>query len=314
MKWFEIRVKTTEEAYDAVSEMLMSIGAGGVAIEDPNDIKREISKPNSLDYADKEFMDSLGEDVIIKAYFSQEENLNELEGLIKEKLDFISKFLDTGEGYNGYSEVDEEDWATSWKKYYKPLHITDRVVIKPSWENYEKNDNEIIIELDPGMAFGTGTHETTKMCAELIQRYIKKGDTALDVGCGTGILSIIASKLGAKEITAVDIDDIAVKITKENCGMNGAGNTVTAFAGTLKDVKPFRYDMVFANIIANVIIDIANIMNCYLKPGGYFITSGIIRERKQEVIEAYQGQGFSIETIIEMGEWVAISFKCQDSL
>ncbi len=314
MKWFEVRVKTTEEAYDAVSEMLMSIGAGGVAIEDPNDIKREISKPNSLDYADQEFMDSLGEDVIIKAYFSEEKNLNELESLIKEKLIFISEFLNTGEGYTGYSEVDDEDWATSWKKYYKPLHITESVVIKPSWENYEKTENEIVIELDPGMAFGTGTHETTKMCAELIQRYVKSGDTALDIGCGTGILSIIASKLGAKEITAVDIDDVAIKITKENCRMNGAGDTVTAFTGILNDVKPVKHDIVFANIIANVIIDIAKSMNSYLKPGGYFITSGIIRERKQEVIEAYQGQGYSIETIIEMGEWVAISFKCQDSL
>jgi ribosomal protein L11 methyltransferase len=143
---------------------------------------------------------------------------------------------------------------------------------------------------------------------------LKKGETALDVGCGTGILSIISSKLGAKEITAVDIDELAVKITKENCAMNGSDSNITALAGTLKDIKPVKFDIVFANIIANVIIDIAVIMNCYVKTGGYFITSGIIRERKQEVIDAYLGQGFSVETITEMGEWVAISFKCQDSL
>ncbi len=314
MKWFEIRIKTTEEAYDAVSDMLMSIGAGGVAIEDPNDIKREVSKSGSLDYADQEFLDSLGEDVSIKSYFPQEINLNELEELIKEKLGYISNFLDIGEGYKGYAEVDEEEWATSWKKYYKPVHITESIVIKPSWEDYNRAGEEIVIEIDPGMAFGTGTHETTKMCSELIEKYLKKGDTAFDIGCGTGILSIIAAKLGAKEVTAIDIDDMAVKIARENCAMNDAGDVVKTFTGVLKDIEPKKSDMVFANIIANIIIDLSVIMRYYVKDGGFFITSGIIRERKQEVVEAYQRQGFSIDTILEMGEWVAIAFKCRDSL
>jgi ribosomal protein L11 methyltransferase len=314
MKWFEIRIKTTEEAYDAISEMLMSMGAGGVAIEDPNDIRREVAKPNTLDYADQEFLDSLGEDVFVKAYFKYEVNLSELETLIREKLSFISNFLDIGEGYTGYYEIDEEDWATSWKKYYKPLHITDKVVIKPSWEDYSKAPEEIVIELDPGMAFGTGTHETTKMCAELIERYVKKGDSAIDIGCGTGILSVIAAKLGAKEITAVDIDELAVKITKENCIINGVDNIVKAYTGSLREIDPVKTDIVFANIIANVIIDLADTLRYYLKKDGYFITSGIIKERKQEVIETYLGKGFSQEVILEMGEWVAIVFKCQDSL
>lgn len=314
MKWFEIRIKTTEEAYDAVSEMLMSIGAGGVAIEDPNDIKREVAKPNTLDYADQEFLDSLGEDVFVKAYFKQGENLSELECLIKEKLTFISNFLDIGEGYEGYTEIYEEDWATSWKKYYKPLHITDKVVIKPSWEDYSKAPEEIVIELDPGMAFGTGTHETTRMCAELIERYVKKGDSAIDIGCGTGILSVIAAKMGAKGITAVDIDELAVKITKENCRINGVDNIVNAYTGVLQDIDQVKTDIVFANIIANVIIDLADTLRYYIKEGGYFITSGIIKERKQEVIETYLAKGFSQEVILEMGEWVAIAFKCQDSL
>lgn len=314
MKWIEIRVKTTEEASDAVTEMLTSMGAGGVAIEDPNDIRREIEKPNSLDYADDEFLNNLGEDVTIKAYFPGETNLIELVELIKEKIRFISGFLDTGKGYDGHSEVDEEDWATAWKKYYKPFHIAESVVIKPTWEEYKAKDGEIIIEIDPGMAFGTGTHETTKMCAQLLEKYLKPGDAVIDVGCGTGILSIIAVKLGAEKVTAVDVDEVAARITGENCGLNGAEGKVSAFRGTLEDIKPEKVDVVVANIIANVIVDISKIIPYYLKAGSFFVTSGIIRDRKQEVLDTYSKLGFTCEETLEMGEWVAIVFKCQDSL
>ncbi|RXE57877.1 50S ribosomal protein L11 methyltransferase [Acetivibrio mesophilus] len=313
MKWIEIRIKTTEEAYDAISYMLTSIGAGGVAIEDPNDIRREALKPNSLDYADDEFLNSLGEDVIIKAYFPGETNISELVSLIKEKLDFIGGFLNVGEGYCGYSEMDEEDWSTSWKKYYKPFHLTDRLVVKPSWENYDNKEDEIIIEMNPGMAFGTGTHETTKMCATLLDKYVKDGDRVIDVGCGTGILSIIASKLGAAEITAVDIDEVAVKVTKENLEINRVDN-VFAFKGVLDDISKEKRDIVVANIIASVIIDISSSIPYYLKKDGFLIASGIIQERKQEVLDECLKKGFKCEEIIELGEWVAIVLRCLDSL
>jgi ribosomal protein L11 methyltransferase len=314
MKWTEIRIKTTEEAYDAISEMLNTIGAGGVAIEDPNEIRREIQKPNSLDYADDDFLEALGEDVIIKAYFPGDRNIIELEGLIKEKISFIGSFLDTGEGYAGYSQVDDEDWATAWKKYYKPLHLTSRVVIKPTWEEYTTGPDEVVIELDPGMAFGTGTHETTQMCAQLLEKYMKTGDRIADVGCGTGILAIIAAKLGARHVTAVDIDDIAVRVTRENCTQNRVQEVVSALQGVLEDIPKEKVEIVVANIIANVIIDIAGSIPDYLKRGGFFITSGIIRARREEVMEAYTRQGFTCEETLEMGEWVAMVFTCRDSL
>lgn len=314
MKWTEVRIKTTEEASDAISDMLTSIGAGGVAIEDPNDIRRELEKPNTLDYADEEFMNSLGTDVIIKAYFSEEMNQSELAALVKEKLAFISNFLDVGEGYTGYSEVDDEDWATAWKKYYKPIKITNRIVIKPSWEQYDPAEDEIIIELDPGMAFGTGTHETTRMCAQLLEKYVTPGDSVVDVGCGTGILSIAAAKLGASNITAVDIDEVAVRVTVENCSLNHVSPQVHAFRGVLDDVKKEKVNIMVANIIANVIIDIAGAVPAYLQSNGYLLTSGIIKERKQEVIDTYSRIGFTCEEIIELGEWVAIVFRCPDSL
>jgi ribosomal protein L11 methyltransferase len=314
MKWTEVCIKTTEEAYDAVSEMLNSIGAGGVVIEDPNEIRRQIESPGSLDYADPEFMDSLGTEVTVKAYFNQELSPEELAVLIREKLKFISQFLDTGRGYQGSSQVDDEDWATAWKKYYKPFHISDSVVIKPSWEEYEKQTGELVIEMDPGMAFGTGTHETTRLCSQLLEKYVKKEDTVIDVGCGTGILSIIAVKLGASHAEAIDIDEVAARISKENCAINGVIDRITVRKGVLADLEPQKADIVVANIIADVVIGLSGLMPSYLKKDGVLLTSGIIRERRDDVVKAYTGLGFDLLEILEMGEWVAIAFKCPDSL
>lgn len=314
MKWIEIKVTTIAEASDAVSDMLMSVGANGVAIEDPEDIRREISKPDTLDYADDDFINSLGNDVVIKAYFPETENSLELTALIRERIAVISKHLPTGNLRVDCSLVDEEDWANNWKKYYKPLHITDRVVIKPSWEEYNPKENEIVIEINPGMAFGTGTHETTRLCIQLLEKYLEHGDTVLDVGCGTGILGIAAVKLGAEHVTAVDIDDVAVRITRENSSLNNVAGSIDAFCGTLENVDEKKADIVVANIIADVIIDMSGTLKNYIKKDGLFITSGIIKERKQEVLDAYEVLGFTCEEIVELGEWVAIVFRCQGFL
>lgn len=316
MKWYEIRVSTTDEASDAVSEMLTSMGAGGVAIKDPFDIKKEILKPNTLDYADEEFLESLGEDVIIQAYFQNGLNIDDLLKQINEGLENISQFLDVGKGLEGYGEVDDEDWSTAWKKYYKPLKLTDRIVIKPTWEEYIAKDKEIIIQMDPGMAFGTGTHETTQMCSILLDKYMKDDSEVLDVGCGTGILSIIAAKLGAKKVEAIDIDEVAVRVARENIEINNETTKITAFKGILSDLKQEEHkcDIIVANIIANVIIDLSSLIPYYLKKKSLFITSGIIKERKQEVIDACEKNGMSRIETLEMGEWVAMVFKCPDTL
>ena len=320
MKWIEVRITTTAEASDAVCEMLTQIGAGGVVIQDPDDIRREISRPNSLDYADEEFLESLGTDVIIKAYFDDGTGKEELKKLINEKLRFISEFLDVGKGFSGMCEVDDEDWANAWRKHYKPFRLSEHIVVKPSWEVFDAESKDIVIELDPGMAFGTGTHETTKMCAMLIDKHINKEDYVMDIGCGTGILSIVAAKLGASEIVAVDIDEVAVKVTKENCRVNGTDDVVNVFRGTIRDIKNIpgikkvKADLIVANIIADVIIDMSKDLCDYLKSDGIFITSGIIKERKQEVVEEYQKSGFYLVESMETGEWVAMVFKCRDSL
>ena len=314
MKWTEVCIRTTEEASDAISEMLTTIGAGGVVIEDPNEIRRQIESPNSLDYADQEFMDSLGTEVTIKAYFNEDSTSEELAILIKEKLAFISQFLEVGKGYTGYTKVDDEDWSTAWKKYYKPFHISDSVVIKPTWEEYTRQTGEIVIEMDPGMAFGTGTHETTRLCSQLLEKYVKKDDTVIDVGCGTGILSIVAVKLGASHATAIDIDEVAVRVSRENCGINSVTDRISVKKGVLGDLELQKADIVVANIIADVIVNISTLMPAYLKEGGILLTSGIIRERKNDVLEAYTAMGFEFLNILERGEWVAMFFKCPDSL
>jgi len=314
MEWTEIRIKTTQEAVDAVSEMLYSIGSGGVAIEDPNEIRKQIENPGSLDYADRDFLNSLGTEVTVKAYFNEEYSHGELSSLIIEKLKFISQFLDVGKGYVGFSKINEEDWSTAWKKYYKPFHITDGIVIKPSWEEYESCGDETVIELDPGMAFGTGTHETTKLCCRLLEKYLKKGDRVLDVGCGTGILSIVAVKLGADSCTAVDIDEVAARVAKENVAKNDVADRISVYKGVLTDIEKEPYNIVVANIIADVIIQLSGDVPSYLKRGGMFLTSGIIRERKDDVINTYRQLKFDVEDILDMGEWVAIAFKCPGSL
>ena len=314
MKWTEVCIKTTEEASDAISDMLTTIGAGGVVIEDPNEIRRQIESPNSLDYADQEFLDSLGTEVTVKAYFNQESTPEELSVLIKEKVKFISQFLQVGKGYSGYTEVDDEDWATAWKKYYKPFHIADSVVVKPTWEEYEQKAGEIVIEMDPGMAFGTGTHETTRLCSQLLEKYVEKGDNVIDVGCGTGILSIIAIKLGASHAAAIDIDEVAARVARENCAINGVLDSISVKKGVLADIEPQKADIVVANIIADVVIGISSLIPSYLKKGGILLTSGIIKESKDDVLRAYTDLGFEFINLLEMGEWVAIVFKCPDSL
>ena len=314
MKWHEIKITTKSEAVEAITEMLMSVGAGGTSVEDPNDILMEISKPSSLDYVDSEFLESLGKDAIIRAYFNEEKNISKIKNMINKKLNDISKFLDTGKKQVEYDEVDDEDWSNSWKKYYKPFKISEKIVIKPSWEDYKEEQGDVVIELDPGMAFGTGTHETTKMCAMLLEKYIKHANSVIDIGCGTGILSMIASKLGARSVLAIDIDELAVRIAKENAYKNGVKYGFDVRISELKDITGENFNIVVANIISNVIIDLADLVKCKLSSDGYFITSGIIKEKKDEVVKRYREIGFGVIEQIEMGEWVAMVFKCQDSL
>lgn len=310
MKWIEVQVKTTAEAVEAVSSILYDVGAGGLSIEDPNDIILYAKSDECWDYIEPGLLEQNCEEVIVKAYFPESEDLIDKIELIKQNVERIPLYnLDKGLGEVTTSEVYEKDWAEAWKKYYKPKKIGERIVVKPTWEEYEKEDNDIILELDPGMAFGTGTHETTILCIRQLEKYIESEQTVFDVGCGSGILSIAAAKLGAEKVVAVDFDELAVKVTKENARINNVEDIIDIRHGNLLDVVSETSDIIVANIIAEIIVVLTKDISKFLKKGGVFITSGIIHEKIDMVKETMIAEGLEIIDTITLGEWASVVAK-----
>jgi len=310
MKWTEITIKTTTEAVEAVTSILYEAEVGGIVIEDPNDFLFQEKDEKAWDYVDETIFDTGYEGVVIKAYLAEEKNvIAELE-MIREKIKRLPEYgLEIGEGSVEISEVDDSDWADSWKKYYKPTKIGDRIVIKPTWEEYSKTEGELVIELDPGMAFGTGTHETTSMCIRALEEYVTPDKTVFDIGCGSGILSIVAAKLGAHRVIGGDFDEVAVKVANENVALNGVEGVVDIRLGNLLEVVEGSADIVVANIIADVIIMLSKDVPKIIKPGGIFISSGIIHEKLDLVQEALVSNGFDILKVEKLGEWAAVVSK-----
>ena len=216
--------------------------------------------------------------------------------------------IDTGLAKVESEKMHEEDWANNWKKYYKPTKIGERIVVKPIWEDYEAKEDELILALDPGMAFGTGTHETTRMCIQALDKYVKEDSTVFDVGCGSGILAIAAAKLGAKKAVGVDLDPVAVESANENVGLNNLDN-IEILYGNLVDVIEGKADIVVANIIAEVICILTEDVKRVLKTDGYFITSGIIHDRVDMVTNKLKETGFEVVEINKDGEWNCIVAK-----
>ena len=294
MSWLCVTIIT--ENPDEVCDKLYAMDISSVEIED-NAAFEDFLENN------KKYWDYVDESVVmpevprVKFYIEKEEYTDELKNA-------VSKFSDNID----ISEVKEEDWANNWKEYYKPLHIGKSVVIKPCWEEYEAHGDEKIITLDPGAAFGTGAHETTSMCIELIEGAINSGDTALDIGCGSGILSVSACVLGAKSAVAVDIDPLAVKTTMENAELNGV-TTITAIEGDLTEKLSGKFNLVIANIVADVIISLLPDVPAFLEEGGTFICSGIIHDRADEVRDAIIKNGFLITQELTKKDWHAFEVK-----
>ncbi|PLR78107.1 50S ribosomal protein L11 methyltransferase [Bacillus sp. V3-13] len=310
MKWSEISIQTTNEAIEPISNILHEAGASGVVIEDPADLVKEredqfgeIYQLNPDDYPE--------EGVIVKAYLPVNSFLGETVDEIKEAINnLIIHNIDIGLNEVTISEVNEEEWATAWKKYYNPVKISEKFTIVPTWEDYTPvNSDELIIELDPGMAFGTGTHPTTVMCIQALERTVKQGDRVIDVGTGSGVLSIAAALLGADQVQALDLDDIAVKAARLNIKLNKVQDRCTVSQNNLLDGIREGADVVVANILAEVILRFTDDVSRVVKQGGYFIASGIIAQKKQQVREAIVQAGFEIEETIQMEDWVAIIAK-----
>ncbi|AYE33366.1 50S ribosomal protein L11 methyltransferase [Clostridium septicum] len=307
--WIEVRVITKSEALEPISGIFYGLDCKGIAIEDPNDILGREQGPLTWDFADINVLEHKGTVAVVKAYFAEEDNIEEILVYINEKINELREIgIDVGEGKVENEKMFEEDWANNWKKYYKPTKVGDKIVVKPIWEEYEIKDNELLVELDPGMAFGTGTHETTRMCIQALERYVKEDSTVFDVGCGSGILAISAAKLGAKLAVGVDLDPVAVESAKENVGFNNLDN-IEILYGNLVEVIDGKADIVVANIIAEIICILTEDVKRVINDGGYFITSGIIHDRVEMVTNKLEETGFEVLEINKDGEWNCIVAK-----
>ena len=311
MNWTEVTIKTTTEAVEAISNILMEERCGGVMIEDPKDFLFQKKNELDWDYVEEEVFNKSGQDgVLIKTYIPEERNVLELIETVKARISLLPSFgLNIGESSVSLSNVNESDWANERKKYYKPTKVGKKIVVKPSWEDYEKQEGDLIIELDPGMAFGTGTHETTSMCIRELENYVDETKTVFDIGCGSGILAIAAAQLGAKEVVAGDLDEVAVKVSKENCEINHVSDKVVVKHGSLFEVVDSKADVIVANIIADIIKILAKDVSKFLKEDGVFISSGIILAKIDEVCESLEENGFEIVKVERLGEWSAIVSK-----
>lgn len=307
--WIEVRVITKSEALEPVSGIFYSLDCKGVAIEDPEDILGREQGPLTWDFADINVLEHKGKFAVVKAYFAEEDNIEEILGYVNEKLVELKEMgIDLGEAKVEHEKMYEEDWANTWKQYYKPSKVGEKIVVKPIWEEYEQKEGELVVNLDPGMAFGTGTHETTRMCIQALEKYVKEESTVFDVGCGSGILAIAAAKLGAKLAVGVDLDPVAVESSIENVGYNNLNN-IEILHGNLVEVIDGKADIVVANILAEIICILTDDVKRVMKDGGVFITSGIIHDRVDMVCEKLQATGFEVIEKNRDGEWNCIVAK-----
>lgn len=308
MDWIEVKASVNREAVDAVTEIFYEFGAGGVSVDEP--IEQYIENENIYwDYIDESKIDRNVESKVMAYYSTLEDDLEEKIQKIKSRIENLSEFgLTVGSAKVETAICKQEDWENSWKQFFKPIKVTDKVVIKPQWEEYEAQADEIVIHIDPGMAFGTGSHETTSMCIEALEKNIRPKAEVLDVGTGSGVLSIASALFGAEKIVGVDLDPVAVEVAKENILLNHVEDRVEIKYGDLVKAITGKYDIVVANIIAEAILILLDSdVKSYLKPSGIFICSGIIREKEQVIQDKLSELGFNIREIERKGEWICIT-------
>ena len=302
-KWIQIKVTSKCENLDSVCAV-MSMISNGLQIEDYSDLESRILDGVYGDLIDESVLNADREHASVSVYVPADKPTEHYTVFLKEKLDAL-KIEYSLELFS----LNEEDWADSWKQYYKPIKIGQRLVVVPMWEKYDAAENEVIVKMDPGMAFGTGTHETTRLCATLLESYVNNETTMLDVGCGSGILAICASKLGAKKCYAYDIDPVAVKVARENVKDNGCSNIDCEVSDLLKGVESIKFDVITANIVADIIIRMLPDISKLMHKETVLVISGIIDERCDDVNKSIDENHFAkIEEIHENG-WCAISLK-----
>lgn len=313
MKWNKFTLKTTTNAVDFVSGIFIELGIDGIEISDNVQLTEE--------ERDKQFIDILPElpeddgTAYISFYLDESEDTGVI-NTIKEKLEELRDFVDVGEGTITISQTSDIDWINNWKKYFKAFTVDD-IIIKPTWEQISPEDKDkMVISIDPGTAFGTGMHETTQLCIRQLRKYVNGTASVLDIGCGSGILSILASKFGSKEITAIDVDENAITATRENMIVNDVNpELMEIMQGNIIGDKEIQdkigyecYDIVVANILAEIIIPLTGIVTSHIKQGGIYITSGIIDNKEEAVVKAILDTNrLEIVEITRQGDWVSVT-------
>lgn len=316
MKWIKYTLKTTTEAAELVIASLVEIGIDGVQIEDNVPISEADKKRMFIDFLPVLPID---EGVSYLSFYLEDDSEEErIFADIREALEELRNFVDVGEGTICKSETEDKDWINNWKQFFKSFSVDD-IVIKPSWEEVKPEyEGKLLIEIDPGLAFGTGMHETTQLCLRQLKKYVNEDTNILDVGCGSGILSIVALKLGANSAVGVDIDENATIATLENLEVNKVEKSkCKVYTGNILDDKDLEekvgydcFDIVVANILADVLLPLTPIVPAHLKKGGYFITSGIIDTKEEEVKQAILDNGnFEIVEITRQKDWSSITAK-----
>ncbi len=313
MKWCEVSIQTTHEATEIIAELFRDLGASGVVIEDLELLNNYITS-GEWDYTDIPLAEKT--DIVTeKAYLPVN---GELEGRIQTFRQELKKLerrgLDIAPALIELNELQDEDWSDTWKQYFHTEKPGERIVIKPTWESYEAGADELVIELDPGAAFGTGTHATTSMCICQLEKLVQSGMQVFDVGTGSGILSIIAAKLGAKSVQAVDYDDSVLKIVEENLVQNHVQDVVSVAQSDLMQNIHGKADLVIANIVADIIIRLFEQLDGHLEKNGTLLASGIIEDRIEDVLAAAAAHGYGVVERLESRGWACIAFKRQADL
>lgn len=301
MDWNQVCIETNEEAADLVSSVLYDAGAGGA----------EITGGSAVPAQHDEYGASLplSENVVVKAYFG-EEGFGDTLRYIQDSLDILKRSSDLNAGALNISvnKIPDTDWNGNFRKHFTAFRAAGNIVVKPSWESYEGDKSDIIIEIDPGMAFGSGEHETTRMCLELIQKYMRTKAGVLDIGCGSGILGIACAKLGADKVLALDYDPVCVKVTRDNAAANNV-DIAALQSDLLNNAGEGKYDLIVANIVADILIRLNADVTVYLKPNAVYIVSGIIEDRLDEVRRSLEENGFTIVKVLSRGDWRAIAAR-----
>ena len=315
MKWNQFRLKTTTEAEDIVSSMLADLGIEGVQIEDKMPLTQSDKEQMFVD-----ILPDMPEDdgcAYLTFYLDEEVDKHEMLLKVRQELEEMRSYLNVGDCTIEESQTEDVDWVNNWKQYFHQFYIDDILVI-PSWENVEAKDSDkMVIHIDPGTAFGTGMHETTQLCIRQLKKYVTEDTEILDVGCGSGILGMLALKFGAKHSVGTDLDPCAIDATYENMDNNGISrDQYEVMIGNIIDDKEVqdkvgyeKYDIVAANILADVLVPLTPVIIHQLKKGGIYITSGIIEDKEEVVVEAVKKAGLEVLEVNHQGEWVSVTAR-----